>query len=170
MSTLRKDRDFTEDFKERLNYDRATGKLYWKNGPRKGKESGWTDRYGYRLTRVAGHLLRNHHIVWWMETGEWPEAEIDHKDNDPSNNQFNNLRLSNRHGQGANQKRQSRREGEYKGVYLNPCNSGRYHAKIKVNQKSIHLGSFDTKVEAAKAYDKAAREYFGEYAHTNFKG
>jgi hypothetical protein len=39
---------------------------------------------------------------------------------------------------------------------------------LTVNEKFIYLGSFDTQIQAAKAYDKAAKKYFGQYAKLNF--
>ena len=54
----------------------------------------------------------------------------------------------------------------YKGVSARRFDLWR--ARITVNRKVMHLGDFHSPIEAAKAYDAAAREYHGEFACLNF--
>jgi len=67
----------------------------------------------------------------------------------------------------ANRRKQSGRTSKFKGVTWN-----KYHNKwrVRVTRRwvTIHIGYFDDEIEAAKAYDIAAREHFGEFAKTNF--
>jgi len=44
-----------------------------------------------------------------------------------------------------------------------------YHARIKVEGRLISLKCFKSAEDAARAYDKAAIHYFGEFASTNFR-
>lgn len=53
-----------------------------------------------------------------------------------------------------------------KGVRLRK-DTGRWRARIMVNRREISLGCFDSKEDAARAYDAAALKYFGEFALTN---
>lgn len=92
--------------------------------------------------------------------------ELDHKDRDPRNNRRDNLRLATRSQNQANASLRVDSTSGYKGVCLHA--SRRWVAKIQVKRVRIHLGLFDSPEEAAKAYDRASRAYFGEFANTNF--
>jgi hypothetical protein len=65
--------------------------------------------------------------------------------------------------------REDSRSG-YKGVYVGP-NGGRFQAYIRKPNSPKHrikLGTYETAEEAARVYDKAAKELFGEFAYFNF--
>lgn len=94
---------------------------------------------------------------------------VDHRDRDRLNNQRFNLRLATVSTNGANSIgwKLSRKTSSFKGVswekrYQKWC------VRITVNYKGVHLGYFNDEIEAAQAYDKAARIYFNEYAKLNF--
>jgi hypothetical protein len=57
---------------------------------------------------------------------------------------------------------------KYKGVDW-ARHTKRWRGRISVNGKRIHLGHFDSEIEAAKAYDEGAKKYFGEFAALNFE-
>ena len=54
----------------------------------------------------------------------------------------------------------------YKGVSFFKKNK-KWRAGIRVNGTSIHLGFFDNEASAAEAYNKAAKEHFGENTYQN---
>lgn len=56
---------------------------------------------------------------------------------------------------------------KYKGVWFHKSIQ-KWTAMIKARSKRIHLGTFENEIEAAKAYDKAAKKYYGQFAYLNF--
>jgi hypothetical protein len=91
----------------------------------------------------------------------------DHKNGDGLNNTDENLRLASDTQNSANQKLRKDSQTGFKGVSIDK-RSGIYRARIRVNKQEYHLGSFRSVENAARAYDIAAREHFGEFARVNF--
>jgi len=101
-----------------------------------------------------------HHVI--LNTTE----EIDHIDGNGLNNQKYNLRKAD--GKNVvNRQKFKNSTSKYKGVFWNK-KLGKWQTQIRVNKKAIYLGLFEDDIEAAKAYDKVAIAYFGEFAKLNF--
>lgn len=93
------------------------------------------------------------------------EMRVDHKDLNGLNNQRNNLRICTHAENRRNLTKPKNNTTGFKGV--SPIR-GKFQATIKVNYQQIYLGVYVDPIDAALAYDKAAKKYFGEFARTNF--
>lgn len=90
---------------------------------------------------------------------------VDHVDHNGLNCQRQNLRRC-VPGENSANVRKSRGKSKYRGVSW-ATDRGMWRASIRI-EKNIHLGYFADEVEAAHAYDDAARIRFGVMANCNF--
>lgn len=135
-----------------------------------GEEAGSVRKDGRRIIQIKGKRLFTHQVVWLMFNEDLPAGSIDHKDNNPSNNRIENLRAADESEQQGNKSIQVNNTSGFKGVSSKHSHKSKpWKAYIKHETKTVHLGYFYTAEEAARAYDKAAKEKFGEFALLNFE-
>ena len=105
-------------------------------------------------------MLRMHKLITGYE-------QTDHINHDGLNNQRSNLRLATHAQNQRNQRPYLGRTSPYKGVHWFPSRE-KWRAQIVIANHERHIGLFGAEEDAARAYDAAAREHFGEYACLNF--
>lgn len=94
-----------------------------------------------------------------------PGVQVDHIDGDGLNNSRSNLRGATASQNMANRGATKHNKSGYKGV---TAWRNRWRAKVKAAGQIFYLGLFDTKEDAALAYDAKALALFGAFARLNF--
>lgn len=154
-----------ERLRELLHYDPETGvwvrKVAFPNAPVGSIAGCRHKKHNTILIRVDGFLYTSHRLAWLYMTGKLPVLEIDHRDTDPTNNKWNNLREATGVENCANKKPHKDNKSGLKGVFPN---KKRWSSKIMKNGNRVHLGTFDTPEQAHEAYTKASYEINGEFA------
>ena|SRR5215472_11429516 len=113
-----------------------------------------TDMFGGRRTKVKVHM---HRLILLAPN----TATVDHINHDTLDNRRANLRLATQSEQNGNRLKFFG-TSRFKGVHRRQ--DGR---KWCAQCHHVHLGSFESEIDAARAYNKAAQEYWGEYALLN---
>ena len=135
---------------DQFRYDPTTGKLWWrqpKRGRRMWKSACYTNWAGYDVVCLDYQQFMAHRIIWKMMYNETPD-DIDHKDQDKSNNRLDNLRDVSRSVNMLNMKERSFKTLP-KGV---SDDRGRFVARARINSVNTFIGSYGTVEEAAEAY------------------
>ena len=107
---------------------------------------GSINKLGYANLKIQKKVYKLHRILGNAFLGldiDNTKQEIDHIDRNRQNNNLRNLRVV------THQQNQFNRI--FKGYTWNPINK-KYQSRIKLNNKSIHLGYFDTSEEAHQVY------------------
>jgi len=92
---------------------------------------------------------------------------VDHRNCDGLDNRKDNLRFATHAQNTRNRRKKKNGSSQFLGVYFNKEKST-WDSQIMHNGKKIWVGRFQTQIDAAKAYDEAARKYHGEFARLNF--
>lgn len=152
--------------KELLLYDPETGVLTWlvdvmtgrdykQFAVRRGDIAGYTNARKYVAVKVEGNLYLAHRLAWLYVTGVWPELDIDHRDNNRTNNRWSNLREVNR---STNLENQTKPHRDSKSGFLGVSRCGsKWQARVWVRGVRRNLGYFGTPEEAHQAYLTAKR-------------
>lgn len=155
-----------ERLKEVLDYDPERGLFTWRKKLGKGnlgETAGSLDRAGYVRIMIDGERLLARRLAWFYVHKRWPVGQIDHINVSNSDNRICNLREANQTQNQANRGIPKNNTTGFKGVsYLKE--QGRFTARLKVNRRLIHLGTFLTAEEASAAYQSAANDNFGAFA------
>lgn len=114
---------------------------------------------GYVVISIGGIRYGAHRLAWLYMHGELP-AQLDHEDDNRSNNAIKNLRKAT-YSQNNHKRNLNNNPLGYKGVRYR---SGKFEANIRINGRITRLGFYQTVEEAAEAYKLAAKEHFEEFA------
>jgi hypothetical protein len=117
----------------------------------------------YAKAWVKGKVTRMHRFILNAK----PKEEVDHIDHYGLNNLRNNIRITTHSQNMMNGRKREGTSSKYKGVFW--CNTHkRWVSSIRINGVLHTFSYLSNEEDAAHAYDKKAKELFGEFACLNF--
>ena len=122
--------------------------------------------YAQSTPIVAGRkqLVQMHRLILGLTD---PKVLVDHENHDGLDNRRENIRIASPSQNVMNARARRGGSSSYKGVVWIP-KTCRWRAMAGTNDNRVYLGEFETEVQAAIAYDNAARDLFGDFAVLNF--
>lgn len=158
-----------------LDYNPWTGSLFWRRGKLSGKLAGTisvgrpdkSNRYlrvGIKTDKRRQYPA--HRLIWMIMTGDQPPDVIDHRDGNPLNLRWDNLREATNGQNIQNSKLRKDNKSGVKGVCWEP-DRRKWVAIISVDGRHIRLGRFNTVSEAEHIINSARIRLHGEFARSS---
>lgn len=150
--------------------DETSGRLYWRevskyHNEKRGQEAGSAAPHHtgkrYWVVSLMGKKYKRSKLVYLLTHGVWLDL-IDHINGDSLDDRPCNLRPAT-----ALQNSQNRKVGKPMRdlpMGVRSLKSGRFGARITLDKKQLHLGSYVTVQDAEKAYIAKRKELFHEFA------
>jgi hypothetical protein len=167
-----------------MRYEPDTGKLFWLErspslfGPctqgaqraanvfnsRYANKEAFTSacKRGYMRGRIFMTNAYAHRVAWCLYYGGWPSIEVDHINQNKSDNRISNLRLATPSENRCNRGKQKNNKSGFKGVKKS-ATEGKWVSYIRANGKCYYIGTFPSKNEAHLAYVQFAEKLHGEF-------
>lgn len=150
-----------ERLKQALWLDPESGRFFWNEkvrGIKIGTEAGSFDAHGYGQIRIDRQIYKEHRLVWFYVTGQWPAGQIDHVNHQRRDNRFENLREVDNAGNHKNRPMQRNNTSGFVGVSF--CRRIRmYSAYITSEGRRINLGNFKSLDDAVAARVEANKSF-----------
>ena len=127
----------------------------------------WAQKSYYTFYAQRNVKVNFKYTTQYMHTMITGFPYVDHINGDGLDNRKENLRESNNTLNKANARKRTGCTSKYKGVHWY-CRTAKWRVQINKDYKNIHLGYFMNEENAARAYDEAAIELFGDHARLNF--
>lgn len=131
----------------------------WRSRNHHGIDYAWGHYYDKKTQRTK--KLKMHRLI--MGLGG---PDVDHVNGDGLDNRRCNLRHVTNQQNHFNQTKRTGFHSKFKGVSWDKSRR-KWIAYIKKDYRNMHLGRFDSEIDASKAYDMAAISLFGSYARLN---
>src|ERR1043166_1081563 len=153
-----------ERLRELLDYEPATGLFKWRTKRaqmNQGDVAGYINKHlGYVIIVVDTELYYAHRLAFLHVTGKWPKINVDHINNNRTDNRWENLREANVFESAWNMRTFKNSSG-VKGVYRS---FGKWQAKLKAKHKSV-TARFETLDEAEKWIKQKREELHGAFCN-----
>lgn len=147
-----------------FEYDPDTGDLIWleDRGPnaKAGEPAGTTVQkpHGYCVVMLDGKMYKVHRICWKLGHGIDPgDKEVVHVNENPRDNRLCNLKAVSRSVRALRGKATRASSSGVSGVSRD-SKSGKWRARLRVKGRSVSLGLFNMREEAAAAVEQARRK------------